>query len=147
MQHAVSPGDLPPEDVLDQTRISFIQRARLVHAGRPEDVFLMDLGLAGVFVERSNPLPEGESVEVVFPLPGNEIPVTAAGRVAWWHAPAAPLTSKSLPSGVGIEFLGLSEGNRARIREYLREHFRRSPRARQFARPWPSAASQGEDDP
>lgn len=147
MQHGVSPGDVPPEDVLDETRISFIQRARLVHTGRPEEVFLMDLGLAGVFVERASSLPVGESVEVVFPLPGNEIPVTARGRVAWWHAPTAPLTSKSLPPGVGIEFVGLSETDRSRIREYLREHFRRSPRARQFARPWPSAAYQGEDDP
>jgi len=147
MPKAVSPGAFPSRVGLDQTRISFIQRAQLVKAGGAEEVFVMDLGLAGVFVERATPLPPGERVHIRFPLPGNEIPVTAACRVAWWHEAAALLTSKSLPAGLGLEFVDLPESDRNRIREYLREHFRRNPRARQFARPWPSSASQGEDDP
>lgn len=147
MQKDVSLGTPSSDLVLDQARISFIQKARLVRTGGAEEVFVMDLGLAGVFVEHETPLPRGEQVQVCFPLPGNEIPVSAACRVAWWHEASTPLASKSLPAGLGLEFVDLPENDRRRIREYLCEHFRRNPRARQFARPWPSSAYQGEDDP
>jgi hypothetical protein len=130
----------PADEVLTRLRVSMIQRASLVRAGRSEPVFTMDVGLAGVFVERAEPLPVGEVVEVRFTLPGNAIPVSARCRVAWWHAPDAPLASKALPSGLGLEFVAIAERDRERLRELLVEHWRRDPRARQFARQWPEDA-------
>jgi hypothetical protein len=79
-------------------------------------------------------------VEVRFTLPGNAIPVSARCRVAWWHAPDAPLACKALPSGLGLEFVAIAERDRERLRELLVEHWRRDPRARQFARQWPEDA-------
>jgi Tfp pilus assembly protein PilZ len=124
--------------VLRKLRVSLIQRATLEWNGREEPVFTTDVGLEGVFVERQEPIPVGESVAVSFALPGNAIPVRASCRVAWWHAPGAPLVSKSLPPGLGLEFVSVSEADRARLRELLLEHWRRDPRARQFVRQWPA---------
>lgn len=140
MQRAAAPGAqaaLPPDSVLRALRVSLIQRASLEWEGRQESAFTMDVGLSGVFVERAEPLPLGETVAVRFALPGNALPISAICRVAWWHAPDAALASKSLPAGLGLEFVSLSEADRARLRELLVEHWRRDPRARQFARQWP----------
>jgi hypothetical protein len=148
MQKPAAPGAqaaLPSDAVLRRLRVSLIQRARLTWNGRDEPVFTMDVGLAGVFVERDAPLPLGETVTVSFALPGNAIPVAATCRVAWWHAPHAPLVSKSLPAGLGLEFTSISEPDRARLRELLLEHWQRDPRARQFVRQWPEPA--GEPGP
>jgi len=134
--HAATPGD----EVLARLRVSMIQKASLIRAGREEAVFTMDVGLAGVFVERPSPLPVGEELEVRFALPGNAIPLSARCRVAWWHAPDAPLASKALPAGLGLEFVSIDARDRERLRELLLEHWRRDPRARQFVRQWPEAA-------
>lgn len=128
---------IPADEVLRRLRVSLIQRASLIRSGREERVFTMDVGLAGVFVERRTPLPVGEEVEVRFTLPGNAIPVSARCRVAWWHAPDAPLASKALPAGLGLEFVSIEERDRERLRALLVEHWRRDPRARQFVRQWP----------
>ena len=126
--------DVPPEPVFRKIRISFIQRATLRHAGGSEDLFTIDLGLRGVFVERSQPLPDRAAVHLTFRLPGNELPIVAACRVAWWHGPQMPLASKTLPSGVGLEFTEIEGGGAARIRAYLSEYLRRNPRNRRFNR-------------
>jgi hypothetical protein len=145
MQKTATPGapaSLPPDALLRKLRVSLIQRATLEHDGRQEPVFTIDVGLLGVFVERAAPLPVGEMVGVSFPLPGNAIPISALCRVAWRHAPHAPLVSKSLPAGLGLEFVTLSDPDRARLRELLLEHWRRDPRARQFVRQWPEPAGE-----
>ncbi|MFI5184110.1 MAG: PilZ domain-containing protein [Vicinamibacteria bacterium] len=128
------------EAVLRKIRIPFIQRAHLAHDGRRWDVFLVDLGLSGVFAELSAPLPAGDSVDVSFHLPGNEIPIAARCRVAWWR-PSGVLP-RSLPAGAGLEFVELAPEHRARIRDHIVEHCRSAPRARRFARPWTQ-----DDDP
>lgn len=132
----------PSETVLQQLRVPLVQRARLEHAAGAEDVFTFDLGIRGLFVERAEPLPRDAEVTVTFRLPGNEIPVRARCRVAWWHAPDVPLLSKRLPAGVGLEFRDLPDAELRRIRAHLLDHLQGDPRARRFQRPWP----QSEDD-
>jgi len=136
MQKAVaSADDAPPDAVLRRIRIPLIRKATLTHAdGRGEDLFIIDLGLSGVFVERSDALPSGEKVGIRFLLPGNVIPVQAGCRVAWWHPPGAPLVSKSLPSGVGLEFVDLSDHDRERVRSHLLEYLRSHLGPRRFHR-------------
>ena len=137
---------VPPESVLRKLRIPFVRRATLTHAGGiQEDVFVIDVGLAGVFVERVEPLPVGAELELRVSLPGNEIPLTARCRVAWWHPPKEPLASKELPAGAGLEFVGLSDLDRGRLREQLEAYCRQHPSVRRFLRHWPEAERKGDD--
>jgi Tfp pilus assembly protein PilZ len=132
------------DGVLPKIRIPLMQRGSLLHKGKTEDLFIIDLALAGVFVEREEPIEVGEMVEVRFRLPGNEIPVSARCRVAWWHPESAPLVSKSLPPGMGLAFVEISDSDLAKIREQLAEHFRKQPGERRFSRQWLLADEEGE---
>jgi PilZ domain-containing protein len=131
------PG-VPPELVLATLRIPFVQRAQLTHADSTRDVFLVDLGLQGVFAELDTPLSVGDTAQIRFPLPGNEIPVAALCRVAWRHAGGA--SPRGLPPGVGLEFVDMSPADRARLREHVVEYWRRAGPSRRFTRPWPTAS-------
>ena len=128
---------------LRDIRIPFIQKAALTVREQTEHVFLVDLGLRGAFAERAEPLPVGERVGLRFRLPGNEIPLTVGCCVAWWHPPDAPLLSKALPAGLGLEFLECSEDDQARLRRYLEAYLRRSA-GRRFHRPLPLAGDGDE---
>jgi Tfp pilus assembly protein PilZ len=132
------------EGALRVIRIPFFQRALFTISGRTEHLFLVDLGLRGVFAERENALPIGEPVTLTFALPGNEIPLTFLCRVAWWHAPGAPLVSKALPAGIGLEFVEWSEADHGRLRRYLEGYLQREPAGRRFHRPLP-LAEDGEE--
>ena len=135
----------PSEDVLRRLRIPFVHKASLTLGAQTRDVFTIDMGLAGVFIEHPESLTVGEKVAIRFQLPGNEIPIAAACRVAWRHGGGRTLQSKSLPPGVGLQFLELAEPDRARIRDHVLEHFRRHPRVRRFLRHWPESEMKGDD--
>ena len=137
--------DLPPESVLDKVRIPFVQKATITHRGAAQEAFTIDVGLSGIFVERDEPLPIGEPVMVSFHLPGYETPLTARCRVAWWYAGDKPLPSKSLPPGIGLQFVDLAEPDRRRVRELVVEHCRQHPSVRRFLRHWPEAELKGDD--
>jgi Tfp pilus assembly protein PilZ len=130
-----SSGVGPPEDVLRKIRVAYVQKAQLVHEKWAREVFIVDLGLIGVFIELAEPLAVGDHAELRFPLPGNDIPVVAGCRVAWWHA--AGQEPRDFPPGVGLTFVDISESDRARLRAVLLEHCRRPTRDRRFTRPWP----------
>jgi Tfp pilus assembly protein PilZ len=136
---------VPPESVLQQLRIPFVRRVTLVREGGTEEAFVIDLGLAGVFIEHAEGLPVGEMVEISLPLPDREIPLRARCRVAWWHPEGAPLASKSLPAGAGLAFVEMSEADRARLRDELVRYCRQHPRVRRFLRHWPEAEKMGDD--
>jgi PilZ domain len=124
---------VPTEPALRKIRIPFIQRAAVLVGGVREDLFVVDLGLRGVFLERTQPLDPGYEIEVWFPLPGNEIPVHARCRVAWWRSAEAATRSRTTP-GIGVEFLSLSDRDRERVRHHLLEYLGRHPRHRRFLR-------------
>jgi len=136
---------IPPESVLRQLRIPFVRRATLVHGKGQEEAFVIDIGLAGAFVERAEPLPVDTSVEIRFPWPGSEIPFRASCRVAWWHPQGAPLASKSLPPGAGLEFTSMSDQDRERLRALLVDYCAQNPRVRRFLRHWPDSERRGDD--
>jgi len=137
--------DVPPEPVLDKVRIPFVQKATLTHKGAVQEAFTIDVGLSGVFVEHDSPLPIGEAVTVSFGLPGYDGTLTAGCRVAWWYAGDKPLPSKSLPPGLGLQFVELAEPDRRRIRDLVVDHCRQDPRVRRFLRHWPEAELKGDD--
>lgn len=134
-----------PEGVLQQLRIPFVRRATLQVAARVEEVFLIDIGLAGAFVERAESLPVDQAIEIRIPWPGSEIPFRARCRVAWWHPEGAPLASKSLPPGAGLQFVEMSDSDRDRLRSLLVDYCRQNPRVRRFLRHWPDAERKGDD--
>jgi hypothetical protein len=135
----------PPESVLRQLRIPFVRRVTLASSSRNEDAFMIDIGLAGAFVERAESIPVDEEIEIRFPWPGSEIPFAARCRVAWWHSEGAPLSSKSLPPGAGLQFVDMSEHDRDRLRALLVDYCRQNPRVRRFLRHWPEAERTGDD--
>jgi len=135
MQKAPAPlrdDDVPSEDVLRRMRIPFVRRALLTWNAGSEEVFVVDLGFTGVFIERSAPLDIGTHVDLRFQLPENEIPISVACRVAWWSGPDAPRVSKSLPVGLGLDFASLSPADEGRLRQHLTDYYRRQPRSRRF---------------
>ena len=138
-------GALFPDERLQELRIPFVRKATLLREGKEQETFLIDVGLQGVFVEAAEPLRQGELLEIRFSWPGSELPFQARCRVAWWHADGAPLSSKSLPPGAGLQFTELSDRDRDRLREFLVEYCRRNPRVRRFLRHWPEAARRGDD--
>jgi hypothetical protein len=136
----------PPSDrILRQLRIPFVRKATLHRGQEEEEVFVIDIGLAGVFVERARALDRGEHVSIRFAWPGSEKPFEARCRVAWWHPEGSPLSSKSLPPGGGLEFVDMSPAGEDRVRALLLEYCQREPVVRRFLRNWPEAERQGDD--
>jgi Tfp pilus assembly protein PilZ len=124
---------LPTEPTLRKIRIPFMQRGTVAIGGAREQLFLVDLGLRGLFIERPQPLDPGQEIEVWFALPGNEIVIHARCRVAWWRSPEAAALSRTT-TGVGVEFVELSDRDRERVRQHLLEYLQRQPRHRRFLR-------------
>jgi PilZ domain len=145
MPKAVRPASSLSAEQLSRLRIPFVQRATLVHGGGAEELFLVDLGVAGAFAERAQPLPAGERVTLSFPLPGNEHPIRAGCRVAWWHPAGGALVSKSLPAGLGLEFVEIAEQDRERLHRHLLDYMDRETMARRFHRARPLGG--GEESP
>lgn len=135
----------PPESVLRQLRIPFVRRATLLRGKTEEEAFVIDIGLAGVFVERPEALPQGETLSIRFAWPGSERLFEARCRVAWWHPEGESLSSKSLPPGGGLQFVEMSESDQARLRVFLVEYCQQEPRVRRFLRHWPEADRRGDD--
>ena len=131
------------DEVLRKVRIPFIQRAAILRSDAEEPLFLVDLALEGAFAERAEPLPAGERVKLRFRLPGNEIPLVVGCRVAWANRKGGRLVTKSLPPGLGLEFVEMAPPDRARLHAYLSDYLKGG--LRRFHRPWPPAS--GEDDP
>jgi len=136
---------LPPEDVLRKLRIPFVRKATLEYGGKTEEAFVIDVAIDGLFIERKDMLPIGTEVSIRMRLPGNELPFEARCRVAWWHAAEAPLSSKSLPAGVGLRIVEASESSRSRLRAHVEDYCRQDPTVRRFLRHWPEAERQGDD--
>lgn len=131
------------DDVPLKFRIPFVQRATLLLPQGEEPLFLVDLGQEGVFAERAEPLEPGERVTLRFRLPGNEIPIVVACRVAWANRTSGRLVTKALPAGLGLEFVDMAAPDQARLQAYLSDYLKGG--LRRFHRPWPPAA--GESDP
>ena len=112
---------VPPEGVLQQLRIPFVRRVTLVSPARTEEAFMIDIGLAGAFIERAEPMAVDLAIEIQVPWPGSEIAFRASCRVAWWHPEGAPLASKVAAPGGGAA---------------VRRHVARGPRS-------PASAARG----
>jgi Tfp pilus assembly protein PilZ len=139
VQSGMAQGRANPsaDDALRSIRVSFIRKAVLEVDSRKEEALILDIGVRGVYVERSDALPIGQRVGVRFSIPENDLPIVATCRVAWCHRAGGKLVAKNLSPGCGLEFVDIDAAAAHRVREHVREHMERDPRARQFVRHWP----------
>src|SRR4029079_13375546 len=119
-------GGLPTEPALRKIRIPFLQRGTVAIGGVREQLFVVDLGLCGVFIERVKPLDPGQEIEVWFALPGDELAVHARSRVAWWR-PAEVAERTRTTTGIGVEFVEMSARDAARVPRHLPADLERPP--------------------
>lgn len=77
----------------------------------------LDVNLGGLFVATDRLHPVGTMLTLEIHLPNQVVPLCARGRVAWVNHPEWVKTSR-LPSGMGIQFVGLAEEAAAAVRDY-----------------------------
>lgn len=124
---------MPGAAKLERQRVAMVRRGRLEHSGEARSVVLLELGLRGGFVQWDGErLPIDEAVRLSFRLPGDPEPIKAGCRVAWWND--ATKSPTSLPDGMGLQFVQISEKDHLRLRAYLEEHARQDPSTQQFTR-------------
>lgn len=88
-------------------------------AGEVLTDFTVNVSLGGVFVETARPFAAGDPLRTSFVLPGREQPVSCRSRVAWVNTAERP-TTPSLPPGIGLQFLDLSDEDRAAILAFVK---------------------------
>ena len=76
------------------------------------------IGVDGLFIESSNPLPIGTKIVVEFALPESPLEWLEAKGVAAWICPKADQYEFS--QGMGVKFVALSPTVRRRILQRLR---------------------------
>ena len=72
--------------------------------------FTRNINEGGVFIETDAPAPLDSAVHLRFRLPGTRDALRVSGRVAWISTGPG-----GKPTGMGIEFEGLTDADRARI--------------------------------
>lgn len=103
------------EDHRDHVRIGSILEIEYWHDAAPAPVRarLEDLGEGGAFVDTANPIAEGAEIDFRLHLPAEKEPITGKAVVRWLQPTV----------GMGIEFLGLSEPERDRIKFFVASRF------------------------
>lgn len=82
--------------------------------------YTLNLSTGGVFLETMNLMTEGTPLAVQFVLPHRNIPISCRACVAWVNHPDL-IRNPSLPTGMGIQFLDLSNESIEAIRSYIHE--------------------------
>lgn len=75
---------------------------------------VLNISSGGIYVETSNPLPEGTLFEFEFKLPDSKKIIKAKGMVTW-------VKRKSSISGMGIKFIKISTDNKKAILGYIEQ--------------------------
>ena len=71
----------------------------------------------GLFMTTKTPHAVGETLTIRFSLPGTEKTIEATAKVRWTR-PEDP--RRELPSGVGVQFVSLSDGERTLIKDFVK---------------------------
>ena len=82
--------------------------------------YSINVSTGGIFVETDEPLPEETSLYIKFMLPIMDSPITCKSKVAWTNEPGK-IKSKSLPTGMGLQFLDLPLERVHSIRRFIQE--------------------------
>jgi len=78
--------------------------------------YTMNISRGGMFISTRTPLNIGTQIELVFHIPGREIPFRILGEVAW----ITPYDRKSnLIPGMGIKFKKMDENDRKAFESFI----------------------------
>jgi uncharacterized protein (TIGR02266 family) len=80
--------------------------------------FSVNLAAGGIFLETARILPIGTPLTLEFFIPGAVETVCCRGRVTWINVPGSR-TKPDLPSGLGVQFVGLDAADARAIREFI----------------------------
>jgi type IV pilus assembly protein PilZ len=84
--------------------------------------FCRDLGAGGVFIETSNPLAHGSTVDLVFTLPDSKETLETKGRVIWVQG---KIPGKDLTPGMGVQFDNFDAKQRKVLEDFVARYHRR----------------------
>jgi len=80
-------------------------------------VFTQDMSIGGMFIRTAKPLPEGEMFTLKLTLPEASEALNIGCEVVWIRTDDNG--DESLPSGMGIEFVNMSEADQFRLKKEL----------------------------
>ncbi len=99
-------------------RVAFCKKVSMQYDGQRRELDSLNLSEGGIFIRAKDPLPAGAEMKLTLPLElGRSIPLT--GVVIHRRDPSGE-TSR-LPSGMGIEFKGISDDEAEMLRDYIRK--------------------------
>ena len=82
--------------------------------------YTVNLSTGGVFIETGHAFAQGEELIASFVLPERVEELRCRARVAWVNAPGH-LIKPLLPTGIGVQFLDLSDSERAEILAFVKQ--------------------------
>ncbi len=79
--------------------------------------FCKDLGVGGVFIQTSEPLPMGSEISLTFTLPDSKETLDAKGTVIWAQSVVAGRSE--LTPGMGVQFHSFAPEQRRLLEEFV----------------------------
>jgi len=81
--------------------------------------YMRQVSQGGLFIEQDDPAPMGAEIDLSFNLPGDSHLIKAKGKVVWRMInPKHDIFEK----GVGVKFLEISDADRKKIGDYVKEN-------------------------
>ena len=82
--------------------------------------FSEDISIGGMFIRTNTPLGEEEVFTLKMKIPSLEDPITVGCEVAWTRAENK--STASLPAGMGVKFIQISEADHYRLKQVLMQN-------------------------
>jgi uncharacterized protein (TIGR02266 family) len=99
-----------------------IDRNILVNYGADDDMqwhdYAHNLGTGGMFLKTERQFKEGDEFFIEFLIPRSEEAITCQARIAWINASDKP-KRPDLPTGIGLEFIGLDKDCRYQLQKFV----------------------------
>jgi Tfp pilus assembly protein PilZ len=100
------------------TRIPFYQQCQVKRGPETLAGLLCNISVLGVYVTLDVPPAVGETVDLLFLLPGDAQPVEATATVTWQNL-GEPDSVESLPAGCGLRFTSLAPIDHGRVEQFV----------------------------
>ncbi len=97
----------------DRVHLIIPSQIQMVEGCAKEDLIIQDLSIGGVFIASQKLYALDTLIEIRFPLPSENWTISATGFVC--------RHSCQTPSGMGIQFVILSEGDQKILKKFIRE--------------------------
>ncbi len=79
--------------------------------------YIGDLDSGGLFIKTTKSLPAATLLDLEFNLPNTQKVIRTPGRVVWTRS--QDMSTKKMPPGMGIEFVGMNPEDRKVLKRYL----------------------------